>query len=552
MRGNKVGGNMNFLLSDENYIDNEDLEIRNKLYKEFISLPKEFLAKMRHFQPQIGCFNNCGFCSKFSVCKSEYWDEKALRNVISALKCASSTYTSDDHLLAWDRKEHRVGVVFPYINSDVGAYLYLDKYIDLCYKELGVRTRISTVGFSRHNKKLNAMHKKINSSALIYALAGVRLSISQYGRVWEDGQALVSLEEYKKDLANFLQIYKPYFNTFGSGSRKMCVELRYNPLVENADVFNFDYEGKRILCTNNYLFVSKEKNIEFKESFITDPYIHSLKLSEKPIIFNEYNLPFKAEKKEQIIDYLKQSNKDFEKCVDVYLFSNKDGEYYAIEPQIKDDGCYGINIYPKTDIRTKSGYIVTERFLLNAIYKFKSKKGLKLRDKYKATSFDEVREVIDFCKKDINYYDIKGKIDKANYIRNHILPVLEVYVEALEQASYPATCFFDSKFTIDTGIICNLGRAIKYFKGLTKFINEPLTPTHERNYGRYCSTMKQENSAWLLSCGFDDNLIIEKLDLFNTASTQGQVAYKHNLRINHFNKKVKEGKEQYLYPGLLK
>lgn len=42
---------MNFLLSDENFIEKEDLEIRNNLYKEFISLPKEFLSKMRHFQP---------------------------------------------------------------------------------------------------------------------------------------------------------------------------------------------------------------------------------------------------------------------------------------------------------------------------------------------------------------------------------------------------------------------------------------------------------------------------------------------------------------------
>ena len=58
---------MNFLLSDEQTIDNNDLSIRKKLYNEFIELPVEFLSKMRHLQPQVGCFNNCGFCSKFSV-----------------------------------------------------------------------------------------------------------------------------------------------------------------------------------------------------------------------------------------------------------------------------------------------------------------------------------------------------------------------------------------------------------------------------------------------------------------------------------------------------
>ena len=157
---------MNFLLSDEQTIDNNDLSIRKKLYNEFIELPVEFLSKMRHLQPQVGCFNNCGFCSKFSVCKSEYWEEKSLRNIISAIKYTALKYTGEDLLLAWERKEHRVGVTFPYLNNDIGSYLYLDKFINLCYKELGVRTRISTVGFSRHNEKLNAIHKKINSSVL--------------------------------------------------------------------------------------------------------------------------------------------------------------------------------------------------------------------------------------------------------------------------------------------------------------------------------------------------------------------------------------------------
>ena len=157
----------NYLLSDETSITEEDLRIRRQLYYKFMELPKEFVSKMRHLQPQIGCFNNCGFCSKFSVCKSEYWNEASLRNVISALKRTAQNYTDGDLLLAWDRKEHRVGVLFPYLNNDVGAYEYLDKYVDLCYKELGARTRISTVGYSRHNKELNEVHKKINSSELL-------------------------------------------------------------------------------------------------------------------------------------------------------------------------------------------------------------------------------------------------------------------------------------------------------------------------------------------------------------------------------------------------
>lgn len=539
----------NYLLSDEKNISEEDLKIRRQLHYKFMTLPKEFLSKMRHLQPQIGCFNNCGFCSKFSVCKSEYWSEKSLRNVISALKKTAKMYTDGDLLISWDRKEHRVGVLFPYLNNDVGSYPYLDKYIDLCYKELGARTRISTVGFSRHNKDLNEMHKRINSSELLFALAGVRLSISQYGRVWEENNNENSLLDYQKDLINFLTIYKPYFDKFGSGSRKMCVELRYNPLVENASVIETNIGNKYIIATGNYLFISKEDNISFKTSYVDDPYVHALVISEEPVMFDEYNLPFNISTEKELLKYIEGNELDFERSVEVYKFQNKDGYYYSIDPKITNEGNYGFNIYPKVQERKKSGYLVTERFLLNAFYKFKESKGLNLRSIYKDSTWDEVEKVVDYVKQQVNYYEVKGKIDKANYIREHILPIVSVYTGALRDAGYPSDCFFDSHFTIDTGIICNLGRAITYFKGITKYVNEPLTPTHERNYGRYCSTMKQESYAWMVGCGFDNTINIERLDLFKTASVEGQTSYREVIEIDNFNQKV-DNKVKYLYPGI--
>ena len=540
---------MNFLLQDEESISSRDLEIRTQLYDRFMNLPKEFVSKMRHLQPQVGCFNNCGFCSKFSVCKSEYWDEESLRNIVSALKVTAHQYTSEDVLLAWERNEHRVGVIFPYLNNDVGSYPFLDKYIDLVFRELGVRTRISTVGYSRHNEELNRIHKKINSSALLYALAGVRLSISQYGRVWEEPGKNTSLKEYVKDLSNFLKIYRPYFDMFGSGPRKMCVELRYNPLVVNSKVLDFELDGKKVIATGNYLFIAKNNDVQFKVSHIINAFVHALRISEEPVMFKEYNLPFEVSDEKSLIEYIKNNKLNFEKEVEVYLFENKDGKYYAIDPKIKDNGNYGFNIYPQTEVREKSGYIITERFLLNALVKFKSKWNMGLRDKYTKATWKDVYKVLDICKDEIKYYNNKGKKDKARYIEEHVLPVVSNYVEALKDAKYPADCFFDAKFTIDTGTICNLGRAIGLFKGLTKFINEPLTPAHERNYGKRCSTMKEENQVWLLACGYNNTIDIESLDLFNTASVEGQVSYRETISLDNFNRKIDE-KSKYLYPGV--
>ena len=57
-----------------------------------------------------------------------------------------------------------------------------------------------------------------------------------------------------------------------------------------------------------------------------------------------------------------------------YRIKNKDGIYYSIDPKLTSSGNYGMNIYPITDVRVKSGYLVTERFFLNAMYNFKKKK----------------------------------------------------------------------------------------------------------------------------------------------------------------------------------
>ena len=539
---------MDFLLSTEKEISKEDYEIRKRLYTEFMDLPDNFVSKMRHLQPQVGCFNNCSFCSKFSVCKSEYWSLRSLKNIISALKYTSKNYTNDDVLLAWDRREHRVGVIFPYLNNDIAAYPYLDQYIALCYRELGVRTRISTVGFSRHNKELNAMHKRICKDGLICALGGVRLSISQYGRVWEEANGRSSLEEYCKDLSNFLSIYKPYYDHFGAGSRKMCCELRFNPLVEKSKVIQTEYNGKFVLAVANYLYISKDENISFEETFIDDPYNHSLSLTTKGIPFSEYNLDFVVLNEQELIDYIDNNKLEPVRDVEVYLFKNKDGEYYSVDPKLTSEGNFGLHIYPETNIRTKSGYIVTERFFLNALYNFKKRRGLSLRDYYTGSTYDDCLEVVDILKEYSNYYHEVGKEEKSIYILKHVIPLIEVYIQALKDAGYHSDVFFDKNFTIDTGMICNLGRAINLFKGITKFINEPLTPIHERNYGRHCSTMKQENYVWLLGCDFHNNILIEKLDLFNTASVEGQVSIKKKIEIDGFNIKIDEN-SKYLFPG---
>lgn len=331
----------------------------------------------------------------------------------------------------------------------------------------------------------------------------------------------------------------------------MCTELRFNPLVINSDVLEFEYNRKKVIATGNYLFISKEEDIKFIETFVTDPYNHALVLSTDAVKFIEYNLPFSITEKEELVEYIKNNQLCEEKEVEMYLFSNRDGIYYAINPKLTEKGNYGMNIYPKTEIRKLSGYIITERFFLNSLYNFKEKRGYGIKDTIPNTTYEDTDEVLDILEEYATYYMEVGKKEKSNYIKEHIIPIIKVYRDALKMANYNSDVFFDKNFTIDTGMICNLGRAINLFKGLTNFVNEPLTPVHERNYGRHCSTMKEENYVWLLGCDFNDSISIEKLDLFNTASTQGQVSFKNKFTINGFNEKIDEN-EKYLYPGEIK
>ena len=53
-----------FLLTDELEITYEDYLERKKLIDIFNTMPNDFFAKLRHFQPQIGCLNACSICSK--------------------------------------------------------------------------------------------------------------------------------------------------------------------------------------------------------------------------------------------------------------------------------------------------------------------------------------------------------------------------------------------------------------------------------------------------------------------------------------------------------
>ncbi len=435
------------------------------------------------------------------------------------------------------------------MDNDVGNYYYLDKFVKLAYLELGVRTRISTVGYSRHNDVLNKMHKIISKNSNY--LNGVRLSFTPYEIGWASkNDKKFSRLEYTKDIANFLNIYKTYYDDVGSGARKFCVELRYKPLVVNEKVYTFEYEGNFVICSGNYLYISCKKNITFINTQIENPYVHRLSLNNKGFIFKKVKVSQKFETYDDILYFLKDKKLAVEKEVTIFKVINRDGEYYSVDPILTDEGNEGVYIYPKTKNRKKSGYIITERFFLNELFKYRKNLEMKETNWYEKVTWKDVDNVLLQLKEKAIKYKV-SEYYKCDYILNEMLPMLQAYRDALYLANYPPKVFFDKTFTIDTGIICNLGRAIYEFKGLVSIENEPLTLNHERNYGVNNSTMTLENTAWRLSCGYDDTIIVEELKLSETATNEGQVSYESIIKLDDNDEKLtySDIKDNNLIPG---
>ena len=68
----------------------------------------------------------------------------------------------------------------------------------------------------------------------------------------------------------------------------------------------------------------------------------------------------------------------------------------------------------------------------------------------------------------------------------------------------------------------------------------------------YNSKMSQEGISWRLSCNYDNSIVIEKLNMFDTASKEGQVAERINIKLKNKIDEIYTAtdlKTMYLVPG---
>lgn len=568
-------------------ISMEDLSIRTDLIQELRKLPNNALANLRHFQTQVGCLNRCSFCSQGAGKTLWNMPRQALANLVSALKTVCLEHAIMDSLitdnpinknhvfsidfimpelgLLGSHRKDRPGVIYCYLDNDPAAYPHLDDMIQWLHEDLGVKTRIATVGYSRHNLKIQQMHERI-SNKMLSGIAGIRLSFSPYTYGWTEtaeGRGDSSREEFEQDTAAFLSTYRNLFLS-RKGRKDSCIELRFRPLIDTSPVEVTDFNGLLAIRCASYLVIQVQ-NEKLVPANITDAKSHSNFLdvvgSECVVVRAKPEL-IEHHSEALVISVLSNSTLPFEPYAIysglLHKLCNDDGEYFSVDAERTSKGVYSKFFYPKVGRRPNAGMIDGERYHLNAL--------LEAKHLDNCTTWDDVKMLLNsLLIKAENIESINSAA--AHYIRTEIVELLQSYVRILKAAQYPSEIYFDKEHTVDTGHICNLGRAYSEYKTIASRPDLPLTPNHERAFGS-TGELAEEGIAWRLAVTPQENtksargernvytqhpsILIEKLDLSMTATNLGQSQLRHYIRTQPIQKFTLKDSIQFpVIPGHL-
>lgn len=569
----------------------KDMSYREELVQHLRKLPKDALQSMRHFQTQIGCLNRCSFCSQSAGTTLWNMHKEDLANLIAALKtvglelaynenqaCAyplkSTGIFSDEFVmppngLIGNKRSDRPGVIYCYLDNDPASYPHLDDLIQWFYEDLGVKVRIATVGYSRLNFKIQSMHSKI-SNKLMAGVAGIRLSFSPYTYGWTKSAekfGVTTRTDFEHDVATMLDTYRTTFLSDLKGRKGACVELRFSPLIVSSSVEIFKFNNHLIIKSGPYLIIKKEQGEnDLKDANIISPTDHNTQLSFPGTpCWLVYGAPDAIrEHYPEIIKELLETKQLRMQCFsyrDTLLnrLRNEDGEYFAIDANRTSDGWYSKYFYPKVGNRPGDGYIDGERYLLNQLIKLS-------KDSRNNKKWSDVTRLID------NLYGVAKElihdIYASKYIYDHLIPLVESYVRVLRLAKYPPSAFFDKEITVDTGHICNLGRAYSEYRHIASRPDLPLTPQHERAFGLN-GELAKEGLAWRLAVApmrseatmanargkrnaYSDtpSILVECLDLSMTATPEGQSKARFFLPLRNIARiSIQESKFFPVIPG---
>jgi hypothetical protein len=446
------------------------------------TLPDEAFTRLQYLAPATGCFNRCAFCSQEAG--QSVW--QLTDHGLTSLCYAIAAVAAERGLRIASGRIHRPGVLFPYLDNDVGSYPHLDLMCLLARDCLNVKLRISTVGYSSRNPHLTAMHHRI-ATRYRHVLDGVRISVTPYTAGWNNSTG-TTRQQFTTDLANVLATYRPAFDQLGHGPATAAAELRFPPLARPAELTDTIISGHHVLACGPHLLIS------------THPARNDLPVT-RVARLDERGQPVYTTPGRRYLwltgDHLRPTPElaraAMEGTLDiphdrsearVYKFANRDGCYYAADPDFQPGGTFrALHLYPAEGDRRRSGYTDSARPFLNALLACKARYGHDRRDPFPDAAWDDAASVIGAIAAEATRLAAGIDHAAAQHYRRHVIPLVTGYAHALREAGYPAAVFFSRDFTVDTGQIVNQGRARRLFRGLAATDDEPMTPREERGYG---------------------------------------------------------------------
>lgn len=561
----------------------------SSLVEQLQRLPDEAFTDLQYFQAQVGCPNICAMCSQGASKTITAMTRKGLGDLLNAMKAiVDQRFSSGSPVLGRGREEHKPGVIFPYLDTDVGSDKNLFDLIERLHAQFGSKVRIATVGYSRHNADLQSMHERI-ARELLHAIDGFRISFTPYTYGLHDRDGVTARAEYVQDLVNLLRTYQPLLTTIGAGKEKFAVEIRQKPLVR---VFDKDLDEKvlhdrHVVRSGPYLLMGQRPGVVPQTSTLTE-------LRERAAGFSQPALPYLVAVSDQYIgegdweavaDHLLRhtgvilddptgfAQQYFDDALvvrqaDGYRFENMDGPFYAIDPTFRDDGSFAaVSFFGKTASRRVSGYNDASRPLLNALIAFKEARGISRREDLSDATWADVDAILHTLR---TKAERMRKYDKraADHLDAEILPLVETYVRVLREAGYAPRYFFARDFTIDTGQIVNQGRAITQFKGLVTTEDDVVAAHDMRGYGKELSFSSLRDHVWRIAplpvSGSSDRI---QLGYKNPgASPQGSAGAVSVSKLDRFNLypletividgveveqlAIGDARKQYMLPGM--
>jgi hypothetical protein len=443
-----------FLLCDEKDLPMEEYNRRVRFSQLLIeNVPHEVFENLSVFQPSVGCLNLCSFCSQESGPLIRFLDGSSIRTLAGGIRGA--IHQLNIPFVSCNR-EYKHGVIFPYLDNDIGSYPYLLDYL-IAMASLGLKTRISTVGWSRHNYKLKQMHNEIVNNYQ-YTLSGIRFSLTPYTVGFKTNP-----DEFIIDFTSSLSIYLPLLGRKDSSGA--CIDICCKPDIITGSVIVQHAGGCMTVRCGEYLLIVRMDNLRSPATAIQ--IIGTLNESDNPFI-------------EQMIRTWKISEIKESIVVEVgsFLpFINEDGPYYAFIPSVASDNTDGVFYYLQTKKRDSG--------VMDARWPLRVLQSDEIIQPDSFTDYVRIEQICELHVLNTKRYSTR----RAEYLSKQLLPLVKKLCKIFSLMGVEPKRIFNKDFIRDRGIIRNSGRAYSEFRKIASSPNIMVVPDP-------VLSIKNNNEVW--------------------------------------------------------